>query len=152
MELFKGNYNFTRADIIIIEILPCFVLFSNPYNNNKTTNKTISFCRSLFAGLVPRGRESEFFGLYAITDKGSSWLGPLAVATITDRTHEIRDAFVFLLILLSIPIPIIYFGVDLNQGRIDAEKVSVELQKNNESGTINEHDHSEENTRLLSNA
>ncbi|KAI8354930.1 autophagy-related protein 22-like protein [Mortierella sp. GBAus27b] len=87
-----------------------------------------SFCRSMFAGLVPRGRESEFFGLYAITDKGSSWLGPLAVAAITDATHEIRHAFVFLLVLLSLPIPIIYFGVDMNQGRLDAERASQELQ------------------------
>ncbi|KAF9365365.1 Autophagy protein 22 [Mortierella sp. NVP85] len=105
-----------------------------------------SFCRSVFAGLVPRGRESEFFGLYAITDKGSSWLGPLAVAAITDATHEIRHAFVFLLVLLSLPIPIIYFGVDMNQGRLDAEKASQELQKNQIGG---EPGRSEERERLL---
>ncbi|KAF9986422.1 Autophagy protein 22, partial [Modicella reniformis] len=93
-----------------------------------------SFCRSMFADLVPRGRESEFFGLYAITDKGSSWLGPLAVAAITDTTHEIRHAFVFLLVLLSLPIPIIYFGVDMNQGRIDAERASQELQQSQIGG------------------
>lgn len=104
----------------------------------------------MFAGLVPRGRESEFFGLYAITDKGSSWLGPLAVAAITDATHEIRHAFVFLLVLLSLPIPIIYFGVDVNQGRLDAEKAS------QEQGQIDgEHQypgHSEERERLLPSA
>jgi len=96
-----------------------------------------SFCRSMFADLVPRGRESEFFGLYAITDKGSSWLGPLAVAAITDATHEIRHAFVFLLVLLSVPIPIIYFGVNMEQGRRDADKASEELLKTLESGGSN---------------
>lgn len=99
----------------------------------------------MFAGLVPRGRESEFFGLYAITDKGSSWLGPLAVAAITDATHEIRHAFVFLLVLLTLPIPIIYFGVDVNQGRLDAEKASQELQQ----GQIEGEHQSEERERLL---
>ncbi|KAG0048243.1 Autophagy protein 22 [Gryganskiella cystojenkinii] len=88
-----------------------------------------SFCRSMFADLVPRGRESEFFGLYAITDKGSSWLGPLAVAAITDATHEIRHAFIFLLVLLTLPIPIIYFGVNMDQGRRDADRASEDLLK-----------------------
>ncbi|KAG0367897.1 Autophagy protein 22 [Gamsiella multidivaricata] len=100
--------------------------------------------------LVPRGRESEFFGLYAITDKGSSWLGPLAVAAITDATHEIRYAFVFLLVLLSLPIPIIYFGVDMNQGRLDAEKASQELQQIQTAGEHGEQDRGEESERLLS--
>ncbi|KAF9432539.1 Karyopherin transporter, partial [Entomortierella beljakovae] len=109
-----------------------------------------SFCRSLFAGLVPRGRESEFFGLYAITDKGSSWLGPLVIAAITDRTHEIRHAFVFLLVLLSLPIPIIYFGVDLDQGRLDAENVSLELQQAQASEERYDHEPSGESDRLLS--
>ncbi|KAF9292557.1 Autophagy protein 22 [Mortierella alpina] len=106
--------------------------------------------RSMFADLVPRGRESEFFGLYAITDKGSSWLGPLAVAAITDATHEIRHAFVFLLVLLTLPIPIIYFGVDMAQGRIDAEKASLELQQALETGMESRQDMDEETERLLS--
>ncbi|KAF9575536.1 Autophagy protein 22 [Mortierella alpina] len=106
--------------------------------------------RSMFADLVPRGRESEFFGLYAITDKGSSWLGPLAVAAITDATHEIRHAFVFLLVLLTLPIPIIYFGVDMVQGRIDAEKASLELQQTLETGAESSQDEDGERERLLS--
>ncbi|KAF9188581.1 Autophagy protein 22 [Haplosporangium sp. Z 767] len=108
-----------------------------------------SFCRSMFADLVPRGRESEFFGLYAITDKGSSWLGPLAVAAITNATHEIRHAFIFLLVLLSLPIPIIYFGVDMNQGRIDAEKASVELQQSRTTDEDAEREYAEESERFL---
>jgi len=106
----------------------------------------------MFADLVPRGRESEFFGLYAITDKGSSWLGPLAIAAITDATHEIRHAFIFLLVLLSLPIPIIYFGVDMHQGRLDAEKASLELMQTQEADTDRggEDGRSEEHERLLS--
>ncbi|KAK3847897.1 MAG: autophagy-related protein 22-like protein [Linnemannia gamsii] len=110
-----------------------------------------SFCRSMFADLVPKGRESEFFGLYAITDKGSSWLGPLAIAAITDATQEIRYAFVFLLVLLSLPIPIIYFGVDMHQGRLDAEKASQELLQTQEASTSHgEDDVTDERERLLS--
>ncbi|KAG0230230.1 Autophagy protein 22 [Actinomortierella wolfii] len=83
-----------------------------------------SYCRSIYGTLVPRGQESQFFGLYAITDKGSSWLGPLVVAAITDATHDIRHAFIFLLVLLSLPPPILRWGVDLEQGRLDAEEAA----------------------------
>ncbi|KAG0347572.1 Autophagy protein 22 [Podila humilis] len=110
-----------------------------------------SYCRSMFAGLVPRGRESEFFGLYAITDKGSSWLGPLAIALITDATHDIRHAFIFLLVLLSLPIPIVYFGVDTEQGRIDAEKAAQEMESHSNLSSQTA-DGTEESERLLSSA
>jgi UMF1 family MFS transporter len=33
--------------------------------------------RSLFSQLMPKGREGEYFGAYEISDKGTSWLGPL---------------------------------------------------------------------------
>lgn len=54
---------------------------------------TQSSCRVIFSELLPQGHESEFFGmsytyigLYEITDKGSSWLGPLVVGYITNTT------------------------------------------------------------------
>ncbi|KAJ3064096.1 Autophagy protein 22, partial [Podochytrium sp. JEL0797] len=49
---------------------------------------TQSSCRSLFSQLVPPGSESEFFSLYEITDKGSSWIGPLIVAAIDGTTSN----------------------------------------------------------------
>ena len=33
--------------------------------------------RSIFSLMIPRGREAEFFSLYEISDKGTSWLAPL---------------------------------------------------------------------------
>jgi UMF1 family MFS transporter len=33
--------------------------------------------RSLFSLMIPRGREAEYFSLYEISDKGTSWLAPL---------------------------------------------------------------------------
>ncbi|KAG9303117.1 hypothetical protein G9A89_005075 [Geosiphon pyriformis] len=83
------------------------------------------YCRSLFAELIPQGRETEFFALYAVTDKGSSWLGPLLVAIITDLTHEIRYGFLLLVVLLFLPIPILW-NLDVKQGRIQATEASIE--------------------------
>ncbi len=33
--------------------------------------------RSLFSVMIPRGREAEYFSLYEVSERGTSWLGPL---------------------------------------------------------------------------
>jgi UMF1 family MFS transporter len=40
---------------------------------------TQSTCRVYFSELIPHGHEAQFFGLYEITDSGSSWIGPLVM-------------------------------------------------------------------------
>ncbi|KAI9339911.1 vacuole effluxer Atg22 like-domain-containing protein [Obelidium mucronatum] len=79
-----------------------------------------SFARVLFSELIPRGHEGEFFALYAITDKGSAWIGPLIVGSITDVTHQIRYGFIFLFFLLMLPVVCLYF-LNVEKGQIDAE-------------------------------
>ncbi|KAK6361434.1 Autophagy protein 22 [Orbilia blumenaviensis] len=78
------------------------------------------YCRSLFSELLPRGSEAAFFALYAITDKGSSVFGPTIVGLITDRWGDIRLAFWFILGLLIVPLPFLYF-VDVHRGKQAAE-------------------------------
>ena len=75
-----------------------------------------SYCRSLFGELVPEGSEAAFFALYAVTDKGSSVFGPAIVGAITDATGEIRPAFVFLAVLIGLPIPIL-MAIDVERGK-----------------------------------
>jgi len=36
--------------------------------------------RSLFSRMIPEGREASFFGLYEVSERGTSWLGPLVFA------------------------------------------------------------------------
>uniref|UniRef100_A0A7S0JMM2 Autophagy-related protein n=1 Tax=Cafeteria roenbergensis TaxID=33653 RepID=A0A7S0JMM2_CAFRO len=62
-----------------------------------------SFSRSLFASLVPRQQLSELFALYEITDKGSSWLGPLIVALVQQASGTLRLAFIYILVMLVVP-------------------------------------------------
>ena len=75
-----------------------------------------SYCRSLFGELIPPGSEAAFYALYAITDKGSSVFGPAIVGAITDRYGEIRPAFVFLAVLIFIPLPLMLL-VDVERGK-----------------------------------
>ena len=68
--------------------------------------------RSLFCQLIPKGREGEYFGIYEISDKGTSWLGPLLFGLAYDTTRSYRVAIISLLVffvvgflaLLAVPI------------------------------------------------
>jgi len=47
-----------------------------------------SFSRSLFSSMIPSGFECTFFGLYEVTDKGSSWIAPLIATAVMNGTRE----------------------------------------------------------------
>lgn len=90
-----------------------------------------SYCRSLFGELIPPGSEAAFYALYAITDKGSSVFGPAIVGVITDRYGEIRPAFVFLAVLVFIPLPLMLL-VDVDRGKRDGAEMAKELEGKND--------------------
>lgn len=79
--------------------------------------------RSLFSLIVPRGKESTFFSLFSVTDKGSSIVGPLLIGLITDKTHNIRYAFYLLFILLIVSLPF-FRSLDVERGKKEARQLS----------------------------
>ncbi|KIO32368.1 hypothetical protein M407DRAFT_108487 [Tulasnella calospora MUT 4182] len=83
-----------------------------------------SYARSVFAELIPPGEEARWYGLYSITDKSSSFFGPLVVGLIADATGNIRFAFFFLFFMLLVPVPILLGAVDVERGREDAARYS----------------------------
>ncbi|KAL4974533.1 autophagy-related protein 22-1 [Aspergillus desertorum] len=87
-----------------------------------------SYCRSFFGQLIPPGYEASFYSLYAITDKGSSVLGPAIVGFITDRYGEIRPAFFFLAALILLPLPLMLL-VDADRGKRDALALAAVLEE-----------------------
>jgi UMF1 family MFS transporter len=54
--------------------------------------------RSLFSQLIPAGREGEYYGFYEISDKGTSWLGPLAFGLVFQLTNSYRIGIVSLVV------------------------------------------------------
>ena len=86
-----------------------------------------SYCRSVFGELIPPGFEAAFYALYAITDKGSSVFGPAIVGLITDRYGDIRPAFVFLAILIFVPLPLMML-VDVERGKREGAEMAKELE------------------------
>jgi len=59
---------------------------------------TQALSRSLFSHLIPRDRTAEYFGFYEISDKGTSWLGPLVFALALQLTDSYRNAIVSLIV------------------------------------------------------
>lgn len=54
--------------------------------------------RSIFSQLVPRGKEAEYFSIYEVGDKGTSWLGPPVFGLALQMTGSYRIALLSLLI------------------------------------------------------
>ncbi|KAN0104964.1 Autophagy-related protein 22-like protein [Hyaloscypha variabilis] len=87
-----------------------------------------SYARSFFGRLIPPGSEAAFYALFAITDKGSSAVGPAIVGAIVDATGTIRPAFFFLAVLIAVPAPLIWM-VDVEQGQADAVRLAGVMKK-----------------------
>ena len=57
---------------------------------------TQALSRSLFSQLIPVGKEAEYYGFYEISDRGTSWLGPLAFGLTFQFTGSYRLAIISL--------------------------------------------------------
>src|SRR5262249_54250675 len=58
--------------------------------------------RSLFSRMIPAGREASFFGLYEISERGTSWLGPLIFGIVVSQTGSYRQAILSLIVLFLV--------------------------------------------------
>jgi UMF1 family MFS transporter len=58
--------------------------------------------RSLFSRMIPSGREASFFGIYEITERGTSWIGPLIFGIVVGSTGSYRDAMLSLIVLFGL--------------------------------------------------
>jgi UMF1 family MFS transporter len=58
--------------------------------------------RSLFSHLIPAGHEAEYFSLYKISDRGTSWMGPLVFGLGYQLTGSYRVAIISLLVFFAI--------------------------------------------------
>jgi UMF1 family MFS transporter len=57
---------------------------------------TQALSRSLFAQIIPAGQESEYFGLYEVSQNGVAWIGSLTVALAIQFTGSYRLAIISL--------------------------------------------------------
>ena len=64
--------------------------------------------RSLFAQMIPDGKEAEYYSFYEVSDRGTSWIGPGLFAIVNQLTGSLRPAilsliFFFVVGLIALP-------------------------------------------------
>lgn len=59
---------------------------------------TQALSRSLFSLMIPKGREAEYFGVYEISDKGTSWMCPLIFGLALQFTGSYRLSILSLIV------------------------------------------------------
>ncbi len=59
---------------------------------------TQALSRSMYSKLIPPGKEASYFSIYEISERGTSWLGPLLFGLALQLTHSYRIAILSLIV------------------------------------------------------
>jgi len=76
--------------------------------------------RSLYAQIIPAGRQAEYFSFYEVSDKGTSWFGPLLFGLVNQLTGSLRPAILSLIFFFVVGLAILPF-VKVNKAIADAK-------------------------------
>src|SRR3990172_7746 len=79
--------------------------------------------RSLFAQMIPNGKEAEFFSFYEISERGTSWIGPLIFGLANQMFGNLRYAILSLIFFFIAGLILLPF-VNVNKAIADARKYS----------------------------
>lgn len=91
--------------------------------------------RSLYARMIPAGREASFFGIYEVSERGTSWIGPLIFGVVVGATGSYRDA-ILSLIVLFIGGMILLALTDTNRAIREAGNVPSEDARGTDLGAV----------------
>lgn len=80
---------------------------------------TQALSRSLFSQLIPSDRAAEYFSLYEISDRGTSWIGPLLFGIALTMSGSYRTAILSLVLFLVIGLALL-LRVDVTKGIRDS--------------------------------
>jgi len=64
--------------------------------------------RSIYSFMIPKGQEAEYFSVYEISEKGTSWLGPLILGLALQWTGSFRVAILSLIVFFLIGLALLW--------------------------------------------
>jgi UMF1 family MFS transporter len=64
--------------------------------------------RSLLSKMIPEGKEASFFGLYEVSERGTSWMGPLLFSLVVSRTGSYRLALLSLIFFFVVGLIVLW--------------------------------------------
>jgi UMF1 family MFS transporter len=77
--------------------------------------------RSLFAQLIPTGKEAEFYSFYEISERGTSWTGPLIFGLANQIFGSLRYGLLSLIFYFIAGLIVLPF-VNIQKGKEDVRK------------------------------
>jgi len=80
--------------------------------------------RALFSLMIPKGQEAEYFSLYEISERGTSWIGPLLFGLALQFTGNYRVALLSLVVFFIAGL-LLFLKVDIKKAVRDVEHKSV---------------------------
>lgn len=76
--------------------------------------------RSLFSQMIPEGREAEFFSFYEISERGTSWIGPLVFGVVNQIFRSLRLGILSLVFFFVVGL-LLLLTVDVNKAVAEAK-------------------------------
>ncbi|MCX5986192.1 MAG: MFS transporter [Chloroflexi bacterium] len=83
--------------------------------------------RSLFSRVIPPGQEATYFGVYEISERGTSWIGPQIFALVVASTGSYRDAILSLMARF-VTGTIMLFLTDIRQAEADVVELAASTE------------------------
>lgn len=81
--------------------------------------------RSLFAQMIPQGREAEFYSFYEVSERGTSWIGPLVFGLANQIFGSLRPAILSVIIFFIAGLMILPL-VNVKKAMDDVKKYDAE--------------------------
>jgi len=75
--------------------------------------------RSVFSTMIPKGQEAEYFSLYEISERGTSWIGPLVFGLALQMTGSYRVGILSVVIFFIAGLVLLPF-VDFRRAAVEA--------------------------------
>jgi len=77
--------------------------------------------RSLFAQMIPAGKEAEFYSFYEVSERGTSWTGPLIFGLVNQMFGSLRFGILALIFYFIAGLIVLPF-VNVPKAMADAKK------------------------------
>jgi len=81
--------------------------------------------RSLFAQMIPDGKEAEFYSFYEVSERGTSWIGPLLFGLMNQWFGSLRPAILSLIFFFFAGLVILPF-VNVKKAIADVQAYQAE--------------------------
>jgi len=77
--------------------------------------------RSLFAQIIPSGKQAEYYSFYEVSERGTSWIGPLLFGLMNQIFGSLRPAILSLIFFFVVGLAVLPF-VNINKAMADVKK------------------------------